>query len=65
MTVDLHVVNSGSLVGLTPCTQTAKDWVRDNVTAEPWQWLGITLYVEPRFAEHLIEALQADGLTVA
>jgi hypothetical protein len=63
--VDVHIVNHGSIVTFLPCSQAAKDWIKENVHAENHQWLGANLCVEHRFAEALIEALQAEGLVVA
>ena len=63
--VDVHIINSGSIVTFYPCSKAAKDWLHENVAAEPFQWFGGNLCVEHRYADDLINALIAEGLSVA
>ena len=42
---DFVVDDYGSIVGITPITPAARDWLDENVESEPWQWLGCTLNV--------------------
>jgi len=37
---DVIVDSYGSVVGLSPMTQAAREWIEENVAAESWQWLG-------------------------
>lgn len=63
-TVDAIIENHGSIVGITPMTPAAREWIEENCAAEPWQFIGATLNVEPRCAEAIVEAMQEAGLTV-
>lgn len=35
------------------------DWLRDNVDAEPWQWQGDSVAVDHRFAQPIVDAIEA------
>lgn len=61
---DVQVDNSGSIVGLTPITPAAREWIEEHCQTEPWQWMGETLNVDTRMAGNILEGMQADGLTV-
>lgn len=63
-TADVTVSNQGSLIMLSIITPEAKAWVEENVQTETWQWLGNNLCVEPRYADNVIDGMQADGLSV-
>ena len=45
---DVQVDNSGSIVGSTPITPAAREWIEEHCQTEPWQWMGETLNVEAR-----------------
>lgn len=60
--MDFSVTNQGSVIGITPLTDAASEWIDDNVHSEGWQWMGSTLYVDARFADALVEGMMADGL---
>jgi hypothetical protein len=63
---DVVVTNQGaSVVMFQPVTEEAKQWVDDNLELEGWQWLGPAFAVDHRMVEHLIDGMEADGLTVA
>ena len=61
---DIQLRNEGGLVGFVPITDAGRDWLNDEVQAEPWQFLGRVLYVDCRMAAPLIEAAVTDGLIV-
>jgi hypothetical protein len=61
---DVLTDNFGSIVGITPMTPTAREWIGENVDAEPWQWLGGTLNIDRRYADDLVEGMVEAGLTV-
>lgn len=61
--MDFELVDGGSLVGITPLTDAATDWIDENVASEGWQWMGRTLYVDARYAEPLVNGMIGDGLT--
>lgn len=64
-TPDVRTHNSGSIITFAPMTEAAREWFFSNVQAEPWQWFGGQLCVEPRYASDLIDGLKGDGLEVA
>jgi hypothetical protein len=49
---------------VTPMTQSGREWIEENVSSEPWQWLGGSFACEPRYAADLVEGMQEAGLTV-
>jgi hypothetical protein len=61
---DIQLINEGNLVGFKARTDAGSDWLRDEVHAEPWQFLGSVLYVDHRMASPLIEAAICDGLII-
>jgi hypothetical protein len=61
---DLTVHNEGTIVVITPRTLLARNWISENVQSEGWQWLGMSLCIEPRMAGPLLEGAILDGLTV-
>ena len=62
--IDVAVSNEGSLFLFTPLTPEAKQWVKDNVPLESWQWYGDGFAVEPRYSMTLVKGIQAAGLVV-
>lgn len=56
MKVDID--REGSIVLFTPLDAEAREWFEDNVSAEPWQWMGATLAVDHRMAKELIAVLE-------
>lgn len=61
---DFDLANSGSLVGLTPLSPAAREWMQENVSAESWQYMGATLWIDGRMAEAIVEGIQNDGMTI-
>ncbi len=65
-TLDINVVDHGSLVSLMCLTDQALRWVEANCDAPDYMWTGgRTLNVEHRYADDIINGAQADGLNVA
>lgn len=62
---DILVEDHGSVVLLRPLTRAGGVWLHDNVSSEPWQWLGAALAAEPRLVQPVIAGAEADGLRVA
>lgn len=62
--VDVYVGNEGSVFTFQPATDTARQWIDENVEAEGWQWLGNTLVVDHRFAQDLAQGMIDAGLVV-
>jgi hypothetical protein len=63
--VDVQIENHGSLFLVTPMTAAGREWISKNVASEPWQWLGGSLSVEPRYAYSLAVGMKSDGLVIA
>jgi len=60
---DVTVTNEGSIFLFTPHTDTARNWIMENVSDEA-QFFGDALVVEHGYAYDLAEGMQADGLRV-
>ena len=61
---DFEIANHGSIIGLRPMNDRARDWLQENTNAEPWQWFGGMLCMDPRCASILFAGLQEDGFTL-
>jgi hypothetical protein len=59
---DVSIQNEGSLFLFFALTQSARDWIEENV-AEP-RWWGNALVVEHSYAQALAEGMAGDGLNV-
>jgi hypothetical protein len=64
VTPDVLVANEGTVFLFNPLTQQAKEWMDDNVQTEDWQYFGITLVVEHRFAWGLAQGMKDAGLVL-
>lgn len=64
MQPDVIVTGGGTTYLFDPITQRAKDWVNDNVHAEPYQFFGGALAVEHRYIGDLVAGARGDGLNV-
>jgi hypothetical protein len=62
-TVDVHVINHGSIILFHLNTPEASAWVEGNVTAEA-QFFGTALVVEPRYVVDLVAGMREAGLEV-
>ena len=63
-TPDLLTENHGSLYLFHPLTENAKDWLKRTAPADA-QFLGRAMAVEPRYVQGVVDAAEADGLSVA
>ena len=61
---DIIVENHGSVFTFEPQSDTAREWVADNVQLEGWQWTGPAFTVDHRFAYDLAQGMLNDGLIV-
>jgi hypothetical protein len=61
---DIRVDAHGTVVLLTPLTETARQWIDDNVEVEPWQRFGDVIAVDPRCIEGLIASAMEDELEI-
>jgi hypothetical protein len=62
---DIVVEDHGSVVMLRPMTRAGAVWLHENVSSEPWQWMGNGLAAEPRMVREVLEGAQDAGLMVA
>ena len=60
---DAQVINGGSVFLVTPHTDAAREWIKENV-GDDAQFFGYSLVVEPRYAPELVKGMQEAGLTV-
>lgn len=49
---------------LTPISQEAKDWVKENINYEPWQKMGEAICIEHGFIEVVVEGMLNDELKI-
>lgn len=61
---DVTVWPDGSITLLTFKSQTARDWVDQNVHTEPYMWLGRSLAVDSNYVKDIITGMIDDGLVV-
>lgn len=60
--MDIQFSNHGSLIGLAPRTDEASAWMSEHIPDA--QCLGLVRFVEPRYADAIIDGMIDDGLTV-
>ncbi len=51
-----------TVYGIQPITESAREWIDDNVQSESWQWLGQTLVIDHRFIEDVFNGMVDYGL---
>jgi hypothetical protein len=61
--VDVEVENHGTIFLVRPLTETARDWLDENVSDDA-QYFGGALVVEHRYIEDLVEGMLGDDLNV-
>ena len=59
VTIEFH----GSIVGIRPNTEPAREWIAENVD-EDAPWFGGALVCEPRYLDDIGHAMVSDGLEV-
>lgn len=62
---DLKFSNEGSVAMCSVLTEAGAAWIAEHVPTEPWQWLGPSFAVEPRYVADLAAAASNDGLEVS
>lgn len=61
---DVEIVNSGGIYMFELLTEAARQWVKDNVSVESWQWLGGAFAVDHGYALDLAQGMLDAGLRV-
>lgn len=51
------VTDEGTVVFITPVSDVARQWVDENLSLEPWQYLGDGFGIEHRYADEIIQAM--------
>lgn len=64
-TADLMVSNHGTVVMLHAMSRDGAAWLHENVSSEPWQWVGNAIACEPRMVQDVLDGAMDDGLKVA
>lgn len=65
MMIDVQINDQGTVVAFIFTSINAKEWAKENLQTESWQWLGdSTLAVDHRFANDIISLLQEEGFVV-
>ena len=62
---DLLIADHGTIITIRPLSEAARQWLDDNVVAEPWQWLGGALCVDPRCARDLANEIADAGFEIS
>ena len=62
---DFLIADHGSIITIRPVSEAARQWLDDNVAAEPWQWLGGALCVEPRCARDIDAEITDAGFEIS
>jgi hypothetical protein len=62
--VDFRITYHGTVTTITPLSEPCREWLEENVVIEPWQRFGNAIAVEPRYVDHLAEAMIEDGLVM-
>lgn len=62
---DVRFDASGSIVSITPLTETGREWMADNLDTEDWQYTGVSIAVDHRCAANILQGMRESGLTVS
>ena len=54
------VMDEGTVVFITPVSETARQWVDENLSIEPWMWMGSGFAIEHRCADDILEAMNEE-----
>ena len=61
---DFQIADRGSIISIRPLNEAARQWLDENVVAEPWQWVKDALCVEARFARDLLREIEESGFEI-
>jgi hypothetical protein len=54
------VTDEGTVVFITPVSDSARRWVDENLSLEPWMWMGSGFAIEHRYADDILEAMNEE-----
>ena len=61
---DFTISDQGSIFLIRPLNDAARQWLDENVVAEPWQWVQGALCVDARFARELVAEITDAGFEI-
>ena len=61
---DVQIADQGSIILIRPLSEAARQWLDENVVAEPGQWVDGALAVDHRFARDLVDEIAAAGFEI-
>ena len=61
---DFSISDHGTVISIRPLNDVARQWLDENVVAEPWQWVQGALCVDARFARDLIIEIKEAGFEI-
>ena len=61
---DFQIADYGSIISIRPLNEAARQWLDENVVAEPWQWVQGALCVDARFARELVAEITDAGFEI-
>ena len=61
---DFQITDQGSIFLIRPLNEAARQWLDENVVAEPWQWVQGALCVDARFARELVAEITDAGFEI-
>jgi len=62
--MDFLLQTHGSICILLALTDDARAWVEANLPADRQQWGQRGTAIEPRYVQHIIDGIEADGMSV-
>jgi hypothetical protein len=65
MSIDIQILNHGSLVLLKPTSDLGREWLESNIGQDNgYQPMWPTALVEPRYVSDIVDGAFGDGLEV-
>jgi hypothetical protein len=61
---DFLFQNHGSITILTPRSDAGRQWIDDHIPADATTWCS-GIVIEPRYAQDILDGIEADGLEVS
>jgi hypothetical protein len=60
---DFRLLNAGTIAVLTPCSDSAREWVEEYIPEDHQEWAG-GVVIEHRFVLDILSGIDGVGLTV-
>jgi len=62
---DFQIADHGTIILIRPLNEAARQWLDENVVAEPWQWLDGALCADHRLARDLVDEIETAGFAIS